>query len=148
MNKITVNIKTLFKTDQVTGVSKSRFYLLRFFYILIFVLLGLDTLTQIFTHKELWQPLPAVAYSFWGAFSILAILGILHPLKMIPVLLIQFAYKTIWLLIVAYPLRAAHKLAGSSVQGMTTLIFKSAIVDLVIIPWPYVLKYYILFQRK
>ncbi len=110
------SIKNIFKVDQTIGVSKFRFYLLRFFYLLIIVLLGVDVWTEIFTHKALWQPLPGVAYSFWGAFTILAILGLFHPLKMIPLLLIQFSYKIIWLIIVAYPLWSANQLTGSSIE--------------------------------
>ena len=117
-------IKNIFKVDQTIGVSKFRIYLLRFFYILIFVLLGNEVWTEIFTHKGLWQPLPGVAFSFWAAFSTLAILGVLHPLKMIPLLLVQISYKLIWLIIVAYPLWSANQLTGSSAQGLAEINFK------------------------
>src|SRR5947199_9377607 len=82
------SIKNFFTIDQRIGVSKFRIYLLRFFYALIIVLLGIQVWTEIFTHKNSWQPLPAVAFSFWAAFSALAILGLVHPLKMIPLLLV------------------------------------------------------------
>src|SRR2546423_15652728 len=76
------SIKDIFKVDQTIGVSKFRIYLLRIFYALAIALLGFQVWTEIFTHKGVWEPLPAVAYSFWAAFSALAILGLLHPLKM------------------------------------------------------------------
>ena len=97
--KIKESIKHIFKVDQRTGVSKFRTWLLRFFYLLIFALLGSDVWIEIFTHKGLWQPMPGVAISFWAAFSTLAILGIFHPLKMIPLLLVQIFYKLVWLLL-------------------------------------------------
>jgi hypothetical protein len=142
------NLKSIFKIDHTIGVSKFRFYLLRFFYLLIIVFFGMEVWSEIFTHKELWLPLPGVAYSFWGAFTLLAILGLFHPLKMIPLLLIQFSYKVIWLFIVAYPLWISNQLAGSSAEGMTALFIKSVIVDIIIIPWQYVLKNYILIAKK
>ena len=145
--KINERIKNIFKVDQTTGVSKFRIYLLRFFYILIFVLLGREVWTEIFTHKGLWQPLPGVAFSFWAAFSTLAILGILHPLKMIPLLLVQISYKLIWLIIVAFPLWSANHLTGSSAQGLTEVNLKSIVIDLLVIPWSYVFKNYILKQK-
>jgi hypothetical protein len=142
------SIKDIFKVDQIIGVSKFRFYLLRFYYALNALLLGALSWLEIFTHNGLWQPLPAVAFSFWAAFSALAILGILHPLKMMPLLLVQFSYKLIWSIIVAYPLWSANHLAGSSAQELTNINFRGAVVDLFIIPWTYVVKNYILKLKK
>jgi hypothetical protein len=141
-------IKNIIKVDQAIGVSKFRFYLLRVFYFLITVFLGIETWIEIFNHQGMWQSLPGVAYSFWGAFTILAILGLLHPLRMLPLLLIQFLYKLIWLIIVAYPLWSTNQLIGSAVQEMATLFIKSVVVDILVIPWPYVFRNYILKSKK
>jgi hypothetical protein len=141
-------IKDIFKTDPSTGVSKFRIGLLRFFYLLIIVFLGTDVWTEIFTHQGIWQPLPGVAYSFWAAFSVLAIFGLIHPLKMLPLLLVQITYKLTWLIIVAYPLWSANHLTGSPAQGLAEINFKSIVVDLIVIPWPYVFKNYILKSKK
>ena len=148
MKNMKEGIKNIFKVDQTIGVSKFRFYLLKFYYALNVLFFGALSWLEIFTHDGLWQPLPAVAFSFWAAFSTLAILGILHPLKMIPLLLVQFSYKLIWSIIVAYPLWSTHHLAGSSAQELTDINFRGAIVDLLIIPWPYVVKNYILKPKK
>ena len=140
----TFSIKNIFKVDQTIGVSKFRIYLLRFYYVVIIVLLGFQVWDEIFTHEGLWQPLPAVAYSFWAAFSALAILGLIHPIKMIPLLLVQFSYKLIWLIIAAYPLWSAHQLTGSSAQGLFKANAMGVLIDLLVIPWPYVFKNLIL----
>ena len=142
------NIKNFFKADPDNGVSKFRIYLLRFFYALAILLLGIQVWSEIFTHAGPWQPLPAVAFSFWGAFSALAILGLIHPLKMIPLLLVQFSYKLIWLIIVVYPLWSANQLPSPSAEGLTKANSIGIILDLLIIPWPYVLKNYILNSKK
>lgn len=141
-------IKNIFKADPTRGVSKFRMYLLRLFYALAILLLGIQVWTEIFTHKGAWQPLPAVAFSFWAAFSALAILGLIHPLKLIPLLLVQFSYKLIWLIIVAYPLWSANQLPDPSAQGLIKANSIGIILDLLIIPWPYVLKNYILISKK
>src|SRR3982751_6979055 len=141
-----MNMKNIFKRDPTKGVSTFRFYLLRFYFALNFAALGFQAWSEIFTHTGLWQPIPGVAYSFWAAFSLLAILGIIHPLKMIPLLLIQFTYKLIWSILVAYPLWSAHQLPAS--HELTNIMVKGVIVDLFIIPWPYVLRNYILIQKK
>jgi len=142
------DFKSFFRVDPIAGVSKFRFYLLRIFYIVIVFLLGIEVWMEIFTHKGSWQPFPGVAYSFWAAFSALAILGVFQPLKMIPLLLVQFIYKLIWLIIVAYPLWTTNQLTGSSAEGLTNANSIGIILDLLIIPWPYVFKNYILKAKK
>lgn len=138
------NKKNIFKTDQTIGISKFRLYVLRFFYAVNALFLGGMVWSEILTRKELWESLPGVAFSFWAAFSLLAILGIFNPLKMLPLLLIQFSYKLIWLIIVAYPLYSTNCLMGSSAQDLAGINFKGIIVDFLIIPWPYVVRNYIL----
>ncbi len=142
------SIKNILKVDQTIGVSKFRICLLRIFYALATVLLGFQVWTEIFTHKGVWEPLPAVAYSFWAAFSALAILGLLHPLKMIPLLLVQFSYKLIWLIIVAYPLWSANQLTDSVAQGLTKANSIGVVLDLLVIPWSYVFNNYVLPKEK
>jgi hypothetical protein len=140
--------KRIFRTDPNLGISIFRHTLLRIFYGMAVLMLGLDVWTEIFTHAEAWQPLPAVAFSFWGAFSLLAILGIIHPLKMIPLLLVQFSYKLVWLTIVAWPLWVAGELAGSNAVGLTTANGIGLMLDLLFIPWGYVLRYYVLIGKR
>ena len=141
-------MKSIFKTDPVLGVSRFRFYLLKFFYLLIILMLGVEVWTKIITHKSDWEPLPAVAYSFWGAFSALAIVGFIHPLKLLPLLLVQFLYKLIWLVIVAFPLWSHKALTGSPAEGLAFANTIGIILDILVIPWNFVFKNYILLQKK
>ena len=131
----------LFKTNPALGISTFRLYLLRIFYAMAVLMLGIDVWTEIFTHEEKWSALPAVAFSFWGAFSFLAIIGIVHPLKMLPLLLVQFTYKLIWLLMVAYPLWSENQLAGDPAASLARANTIGLILDLLIIPWPYVIRH-------
>jgi hypothetical protein len=141
-----VTIKNIFKVDQTLGVSKFRFYLLKFYFALNFVALGFSAWSEILSHTGLWQPIPGIAYSFLAAFSLLAILGVIHPLKMIPLLLIQFTYKLIWSIIVAYPIWSANQLQSS--DQLTNIMVKGVIIDLFIIPWLYVWRHYISSEKK
>lgn len=68
-----------------------------------------------------------MAFSFWAAYSTLMILGLRYPLKLLPLLLLQFFYKLVWLVVVAYPLWSASQLRGSSASGLAT-IFVIAVV--------------------
>lgn len=143
MTSLIKHSKSIFQKHPRHGVSLFRFYLLRTFYVLIVLMLGIEVWTKIFTQDGAWEPLPAVAYSFWAAFSALALLGVIHPMRMIPLLLVQFSYKLIWLIIVAYPLWKVNQLTSSPAMGLTEANAIGIVIDLLVIPWSYVLNTYI-----
>ena len=70
-------------------VSKLRINILRAVYLFIFIVFGFSIWPSIISPNELWDPIEGVTYSFWGAFSLLSILGVRYPLKMLPLLFIQ-----------------------------------------------------------
>jgi hypothetical protein len=136
-------IQSLFqRSDRYEGVRPINIYLLRLLYILMFFMLGQTTWTGIFTHEGEWEPNKAVAWSVWTAFATLAGLGIIRPLKMLPILLLEIFYKILWLILVAYPLWTKGKLQGSSAEGITN-VFAPIILVVFIIPWGYVFRHYI-----
>jgi hypothetical protein len=146
---MTFGIGTLFKSDPAhyEGVRRINIYLLRILYALMFFALGQTTWTEILTHQGPWDPDKAVAWCVWTGFSVLAGVGILHPLKMLPILLLEIFYKSLWLLLVAYPLWSTGTLAGSPAEGIANVFFPVFVVVL-IIPWDYVFKQYSPFRRE
>ena len=126
------------------GVSTLRLYLLRLIYVGTFLFVGTTAWKEILTHSGTWDPLQGVAFSFWAAYATLMILGLRYPLKLLPLLLLQFFYKLVWLVAVAYPLWSSSQLRGSSASGLTTIFVIAVIVDLVAIPWPYALRSYVM----
>jgi hypothetical protein len=118
--------------------STFRLYLMRLLYLANFVGLGLSVWPEIISHTGAWDPVKGVAFSFWAALSALSGLGIRYPLKMLPLLLLQLLYKTIWLIAVYLPLRSA----GQS-TGLTKAMVGGVVVDLLVIPWSYVLAHYV-----
>ncbi|MEQ1516801.1 MAG: hypothetical protein ABL931_09960 [Usitatibacteraceae bacterium] len=140
---VRLNVKAIFERDpRYEGVRRINIYLLRLLYVLMFFWLGHTTWTEILTREGPWQPTHAVAWSVWTAFATLAGLGILHPLKMLPIILLEIFYKTLWLIIVAYPLWSAGTLAGSPAEGITD-VFIGVIFPIVAVPWGYVFANYI-----
>jgi hypothetical protein len=57
---------------------------------------------------------------------------------MLPLLLLQLLYKSIWVIAVALPLWSAFR----SIE-LTRIMAMGAVVDLIVIPWPYVLDNYL-----
>jgi hypothetical protein len=132
----------LFQRDERReGVRRINLYLLRLVFILMFVLLGKDTWTHVLRHQGPWEPVNAIAWCVWTSFATLAGLGILHPLRMLPILLLEILYKVMWLYLVAYPLWSAGALAGSPAEGITSA-FVWVILPIVAVPWGYVLTTY------
>ena len=125
------------------GVSTIRLHVMRVLFAVTFVFLGADAWMALLTHRGPWDPMRGVAFSFWAAYSTLMILGLRDPLKMVPLLLLQFLYKLVWLIAVAYPLWSANQLNGSSAE-MATVFLAGVVIDLLVIPWPYTLKHYVL----
>jgi hypothetical protein len=120
-------------------VSLVRLYVLRFIYLVGGLMLGSAVWPDLVRHTGWGNPLEGVGPCLWGTLSLLALLGVRHPLKMLPLLLIQFTYKVIWMIAVWLPLHAA---GGSS--GLTKPMLMGAILEPLIIPWPYVVRTYVL----
>jgi len=114
-------------------ISTFRLYLMRALYLLNFAL-GFWIWPGIIKHEGLSDPLQAVAVSFWAALFTLSGLGLRYPLKMLPLLFMQLFYKSVWLASVAFPLW----LAGRSTD-LTGAMILGVVLDLIVIPWPYVL---------
>jgi hypothetical protein len=128
--------------DRYEGVRPIHIYLLRLVYILMFFVLGKDTWTQILTHRGPWEPNDAVVWCVWTGFATLAGLGIIRPLKMLPILLLEIFYKVLWLMIVAYPLWSAGRLEGSAAEAITSA-FLWVILPIVAVPWRYAFVTYV-----
>ena len=128
------------------GVRPLNIYLLRLLYILMFFVLGHLTwshiLTHILTHRGSWDPTNAVAWCVWTAFATLAGLGILRPLKMLPIILLEIFYKVLWLLLVAYPLWKHGTLATSPAADITAQ-FLWVILPIAAMPWGYAFTQYV-----
>jgi hypothetical protein len=136
--KTSAFITRLFSRDfnNYDGVRPVQVYLLRLVFFLTFVFIGMFSWTTIINHDGEWKPVTAVAFSIWAAYSALSVLGIIKPLKMLPIIALQVLYKSIWLVIVAYPLWASGKLAGSDAEQMTK-DFLWVLLPVVAMPWRY-----------
>ena len=143
-----MNIKTfiinLFKRDHMYygGVPRINVYVMRLFFLLMFVFVGLDSWSGIINHQGSWKPITAVAMCVWAAYSTLSILGVFHTLRMLPIMLFMIFYKTLWLIVVAYPLWITNRLAGSAAEEMAS-VFIWVIIPIVGMPWRYVFREYV-----
>lgn len=123
-------------------VSLLRLYVMRAFYLLILLGVGSMALPAL-TRPAPLDPLEAVAFSFWGALALLAAVGLRYPLRMVPLIFVQLVYKTIWLLAVALPLWRAGAPFDAGEADFTRAMAIGVALDLIVIPWGYVLTHYV-----
>ena len=135
------------RAERHDGVRWINVYLLRLLYVLMFFVLGRITWTHVLTHEGPWDPANAVAWCVWTAFATLAGIGIIRPVKMLPIVLLEIFYKVQWLILVAYPLWSKGMLAGSPAQEITSQ-FLWVILPIVAVPWGYVFANYFYKPRK
>ena len=121
------------------GVSTLRLHLMRLIFAGTFLFVGTNAWKTILTHRGPWDPLQGVAWSFWAAYATLMLLGIRYPLKLLPLLLLQVFYKLVWLAAVA---------RNSSASQLAIIFLIAVVVDLLVIPWPYAVRNYVLPMEK
>jgi hypothetical protein len=122
-------------------VSLPRLYALRAGYLLLVVGLGSMVWPGVIHHAAPWTLMAGVAHCLLAALSALAILGLRFPLRMLPLLLFEVAWKAIWLLAVALPLWSAHRMDADTTETAVECLMGA--VFLVAIPWPYVVATYL-----
>ncbi len=127
-------------TADITQPPVWRLHGLRAGYLVLVVGLGLTIWPGIIHHDKPWELMHGVVRCMLAALSALAILGLRYPLRMLPLLLFELAWKAIWLIVVALPLSNAHQLDGDSLETANECLM--AVIFLIIIPWPYVLANY------
>jgi hypothetical protein len=81
------------------------------------------------------------------AYPTLAVLGLIHPLRMLPIILFMIFYKTVWLAAVAFPMWQAGTLAGSTAGAMAR-DFSWLWIPVIAVPWGYVWRTYVLPSRS
>ena len=126
------------KKLRTVDVSLFRLYLLRVLYLGNFVMLGLSVWPGILRHNGWANPLEGVAVAFWGALSLICIIGVRYPLKMLPLIFLQFSYKLIWLLAVALP-----RLSTGAPTWYMKPMLMGVLLEPIVIPWPYVFATYV-----
>jgi hypothetical protein len=79
-----------------------RLYVLRACYAILAIGLGSSQMSA-FLHHAHWTQNTAAAHSFLLALATLSVVGVRHPLRMLPLLVYELLWKMIWLVGVALP---------------------------------------------
>ena len=77
-----------------------------------------------------------------GALWLLCCFGLRYPLQMLPILLFELAWKTIWVVDYGLPQRMAGVNTPVFKEDFTAIAYAPLLL-IVVIPWGYVLRHYL-----
>ena len=120
-------------------VSLARLYVMRALYLLLVIGGGIQFLPQLIGHEPTAR---GVIPSMLGAMWVLACFGLRYPLQMIPVLLFELLWKTIWMVDYGLPQWRAGVNTTQFTEDFKAIAIFPVIVILVI-PWGYVFRHYL-----
>lgn len=123
-------------------VKMRQLYLLRAMYLLIAVGLSLTVWPAILFPAVRGTNQDTVIYCILAAFCLLSMLGLRYPLQMLPILLFELIWKTMWVIAFALPAwlngglnEYATGVAGACIAGI--------VITPIAIPWKYVYQHYV-----
>ena len=139
----------VFRSDPLRheGVRPFNIWGLRLFYFLMLVFVAPSAWGVLLTHDGPWDPVRAVAFAAWATYPALALFGLLHPLRWLPLMFFTIGYKAIWLAFVAYPLWQAGTLWGTP-TGEVAGSFLALPLLAAVVPWGYAWRTYFAWPRR
>jgi hypothetical protein len=120
-------------------VSLVRLYVLRATYLLLVIGLGAMIVPPLVSHEPMAR---GVIPSLLGAVWVLAFVGLRYPLQMLPLLMFEFVWKTIWLFAYGLPQWSAGQLPPTFAEDAFNIGLGVILMPLVI-PWGYVWRHYV-----
>jgi hypothetical protein len=126
----------------VYEVSTLRLNILRAAYLLVAVGLAVMIWPLIIDPPRDLQHMRGVVWSVLTAVSLLAIVGIRHPLRMLPLLFFELTWKLVWLVAIGLPLWTGDRFEAATRGTWNDNLFGVALC-LLVIPWRYVWETYV-----
>jgi hypothetical protein len=125
----------------MNAVSVFRLNLLRVFYAVLFFGLGTFIWPEVIHHTSSFAVAYGVRFSLLAGLGALAGLGLRYPLQMLPLLLFEFLWKSIYLLAFALPLYLAHGVDSVTAEDIRACLM--VVVFIPCVPWRYVFANYV-----
>jgi hypothetical protein len=126
-------------TSTAADVPLWRLYVLRAAYLLLVIGLGAMILPPVLVHESTAR---GVIPSLLGGVWLLALIGLKLPLRMLPLLMFELAWKTIWLLAFGLPQWFSGQRPPTFAEDMFNIAMGVILMPLVI-PWGYVWRHYV-----
>ena len=119
-------------------VSLARLYVLRAMYLLLLVGLGAMIVPEILSHELTSR---GVIPALFGAIWVLAFVGLRYPLEMLPLLMFELVWKTIWMIAYGLPQWSSGQRPPTFAEDFFNI--GAGVILLFVIPWGYVWRHYV-----
>jgi len=127
------------QADTAQEVSLFRIYVLRATYLLLVIGLGGMIVPDLISHPVISR---GVIPSLLGAVWLLAFIGLKYPLQMLPLLMFEFVWKSIWMLAYGLPQWSANQMPPTFADDAFA-IGTGVVLMPIVIPWGYVYRHYV-----
>ncbi|MGH2393780.1 MAG: hypothetical protein ACRDGH_09860 [Candidatus Limnocylindria bacterium] len=115
------------------GLSTRRLNLMRFGYAFVAVGLAIVKWPVLIQDARSLPVMEGVVVSLLTAMSLLAFLGLRYPVRMLPILLFEVAWKVIWIIAVAIPRLVSGETSAATDEVLFSCTF--VVFVLAVIPW-------------
>lgn len=123
-------------------VATWRINAMRFLFLLMAVVMGaMFVWPQLLFESANWDVMRGLAKSMLAALALLSLLGVRYPMQMLPLMLYEIAWKTIWLTLIAGRAWMAGKW-NADIEGLFTDCI-GIVIAFFIVPWRYVWARYV-----
>jgi hypothetical protein len=126
-------------SSTASDVSLTRIYVLRASYLVLAVGVAAMIAPPLISHPPAAR---GVIPSLIGAVGLLALIGLKYPLQMLPLLMFEFAWKTLWLLVFGLPQWSTGHMPATFTEDMPNIAFGVVLMPIVI-PWRHVWRHYV-----
>ena len=118
--------------------------MLRVGYLVLAVGLAARKWPLIINHDGPWPLWEGIETCMLVALSLLFFLGLRYPIKMLPILLFEIAWKVIWLTVIAVPLLTTGQVDQPTLNVFYAVLW--VVIPLAVLPWRYVIRQYVIKQ--
>ena len=118
-----------------------RLNLMRVGYLVMGIGLVIKKWPELLVHDP-WELKQGTVLTMLFAMSVLALLGLRYPLKMLPILLFEVGWKLTWLGLVALPLWLDDNLVGATREQAAAVLWVTIVIA--VTPWRYAAQTFVL----
>ncbi|MFZ0701386.1 MAG: hypothetical protein WAN10_13000 [Candidatus Acidiferrales bacterium] len=124
----------------VPDVALWRLYTLRVAYFILAAGLGAFVWPDVIHHTSEFGAAHGIQWALLAALGLTAALGLRYPVQMLPLLLFEVTWKTVYLIAFALPLWRAHQITEAAAEDIKAVLW--VVIFIPLIPWRYVFAQY------
>lgn len=124
------------------ALSLPRLYALRVAYFIMAAGIAVYFWPSVIHHTSEFAIAKGIQMALLAGLGLVAALGLRYPVRMLPILLFELAWKAIYLIAFALPLWSAHQINASAAEDIKSVLM--VVIFIPLIPWRYVFLNYVL----